>query len=92
MIESLASVAVTLMAFYALVGLVFAVFFVWSGVGRIDPSAGEGSWGFRLLILPGCVALWPLMLRRLRSHRPPPEEHNAHRDLAREPDLRREGR
>mgnify|MGYP006908261177 FL=1 len=84
MLETLAATLVTLGAVYALVGVVFALIFVWRGVGVIDPAAREGTWGFRLLILPGCVAFWPLLLGRWRRRQPPPEERNAHRDLARE--------
>jgi hypothetical protein len=65
-------------------GLVFAPFFVAFGVGRIDPAARGSTWGFRLMIVPGVVALWPLLLRRVWLRKPPPEERNAHRRAARE--------
>lgn len=56
---------------YAGIGLLFAVWFVFTGVGRLDPAAKDGPWGFRLLILPGTAALWPLLVRKLVSN------HNA---------------
>jgi hypothetical protein len=68
---------------YTGLGLLFAVAFVARGAARIDPQAEGGSWGFRLAILPGVVALWPLLARRWARGLPPPEERNAHRDLAR---------
>lgn len=72
-----------LLGIYFAVGVVSAVPFVWFGVKRIDPHAAHGSWGFRLLIFPGAVALWPLLLnRRLRGMSEPPEERTAHRKLA----------
>ena len=49
---------------WASLGLLFAIPFVWRGVDRIDPDARAGSIGFRALILPGAVALWPVLLRR----------------------------
>ena len=65
---------------YALVGVVFALAFVTRGAGRIDPVARAGTWGFRLTIFPGVVALWPLLLRRWRAGGgEPPVECNAHR-------------
>jgi hypothetical protein len=68
---------------YLLCGLLFAIPFVVTGVGRIDPHARHGSWGFRLLIIPGAVALWPLLARRwLAGIGEPPEEKNAHREAA----------
>ncbi len=74
---------VTLLGIYAGLGLLFAVAFVVRGAARIDPQADGGSWGFRLAILPGVAALWPLLARRWVRQRTPPEERNAHRDLAR---------
>jgi hypothetical protein len=58
--------------------------FVLLGVNQIDPHASRSSWGFRILILPGAMFLWPLLARRWAGgiHQPP-EEHNAHRRLAR---------
>ena len=66
---------------YALVGLLFALPFLSRGVGRVDPAAAESGWGFRLIILPGVVALWPLLALRWRVGEPP-SERNAHRDAA----------
>ena len=70
-------------AVYLGFGLFFALFFVTRGAQRIDPQADGGSWGFRLAILPGCAALWPVLMRRWLRRLPPPEERNAHRKLAR---------
>lgn len=47
---------------YAVAGAVFALPFAWRGAGALDPAARTGSPGFRLLILPGSAALWPLLL------------------------------
>lgn len=49
--------------FYGFAGLVFAAVFLPLGIGRISPEA-RGSYLFRLLILPGVVGLWPLVLWR----------------------------
>jgi hypothetical protein len=69
---------------YLACGLLFAILFVLVGVNRIDPHARLGSWGFRLLIIPGTMFLWPLLARRWWSgRREPPEERNAHRCAAR---------
>ena len=68
---------------YAACGFLFAIPFVLKGVKLIDPHAAHGSWGFRLLIVPGTLALWPLLLRRwLKGISEPPEERNAHRQAA----------
>lgn len=70
---------------YLCCGLVFAIPFALVGVKKIDPHAAQGSWGFRLLIIPGTMAFWPLLLRRWAAGiKKPPEECNAHRRAARE--------
>ncbi len=69
---------------YLLFGMLFGIAFVLRGAGRIDPGAREAGWGFRLLILPGAAALWPILLRRwLRGAQAPPVERNAHRQAVR---------
>lgn len=51
-------------ALYAAAGVVFALLFLAFGIARIDNGAKGTGIGFRLLILPGLIALWPLMLIR----------------------------
>jgi len=72
---------------YLALGALFAPAFALWGCGRLDPAAATGSAGFRILILPGAAALWPLLLKRwLCGARSPPAERNAHRDAAPPPD------
>ena len=47
---------------YLLVGLLFSVPFLLRGAAAIDPDAAEGSLGFKALVFPGVVALWPLLI------------------------------
>jgi len=47
----------------------FAVPFVARWAGRLDPAARTGTLGFRLLIVPGTVLLWPWLARRLLGAR-----------------------
>jgi hypothetical protein len=49
---------------YAALGLLFGVSFVAWGIEKVDPAARGAGIGFRILILPGVAALWPLMLVR----------------------------
>ena len=72
------------LAAYLACGFLFAVPFVLIGVKRIDPHASYGTWGFRLLILPGTTFLWPWLVKRwISGAHEPSEERNAHRNAAR---------
>ncbi len=76
----IAAAFLMLLGAYLACGLVFAIPFALAGAKKIDPHATHGSWGFRVLIVPGTMALWPLLLRRWTAGvHEPPEECNAHR-------------
>lgn len=55
---------VGIVAGYAVLGLLFAGPFLVRGVTRLDPAARGTSLAFRLAILPGTVALWPVLARK----------------------------
>lgn len=79
---ALVHVLLAALGVYLVAGLVFAVPFVLFGAARIEPAARGATWGFRLIILPATVALWPWLAWRWASERPA-VERNAHRDRAR---------
>lgn len=49
---------------YLLIGAVFAVVFLWRGAVVLDEAAKGISWRTRMLLFPGSVALWPLLLQK----------------------------
>jgi hypothetical protein len=53
---------------YVAAGLLFAPPFLIWGLPRIDSAARGSSLAFRLLILPGTAAFWPLLLHRWLRH------------------------
>lgn len=55
---------------YVIAGSAFAIWFVCRGAASLDPAAGASGWGFRLIILPGAVALWPYLLLRITRKEP----------------------
>ena len=76
----IAAAFLILSGIYLICGLAFAVPFAFFGVGKIDPHAAHGTWGFRLLIVPGTILLWPILAQRcVKGVHEPPEEKNAHR-------------
>ena len=52
----------TLLYAYLVFGILFGVAFVATLAGKIDDNALDGSWGFRLMILPGSILLWPFLV------------------------------
>lgn len=62
MIESAFGILLQVATLYAVVGVVTAVWFFARHIKRLDPSAAGGSIGFRVLVAPGVVALWPVIL------------------------------
>jgi hypothetical protein len=59
------------LALYGLAGAVFAIAFVTAGIHRVDPLARHAPVSFRLIVIPGVAAFWPLLLARwIRSARP----------------------
>ncbi len=80
----IAAAFLILLGAYLACGLLFAIPFALVGVKKIDPHAAHGSWGFRVLVIPGAMAFWPMLLRRwVTGVKVPPEECNAHRRAAR---------
>ena len=51
-------------AFYLAIGFLVGIPLLIVGIGRIDPATKAAPWTFRVLVLPGVVALWPLFVRR----------------------------
>jgi len=64
MSETVAKASVYFLEAYAGLGLIFALPFVFIGVQHLDSEAQGSGVGFRLLILPGAAALWPMLLYR----------------------------
>lgn len=47
---------------YGVLGLAVGLGFVLRGVNRVDPVAAGSPVVFRLVILPACIGLWPVVL------------------------------
>lgn len=65
---------VNLVSLYLLAGVIVAVLYVWRGVTLVDPAARATTWPFRLIIIPGCAALWPFVLMQWIRAEPPPRD------------------
>ena len=49
---------------YLLSGLLFAIPFVLKGASKVDEAAKGATWGFRVIIIPGTMVFWPLLLKK----------------------------
>ena len=58
------------LAIYLLAGVLFAIFFLTKGIEKIDTAAHGSGWGFRLIILPGTIVLWPVLLNKWIKAKP----------------------
>lgn len=72
---------------YMFAGLVFSAIFVVFGIQRVDSDAQGPNIGFRLIIIPGLCAFWPLLATRWMRGKGKPTERNAHRRAAAKPPI-----
>ena len=54
-----------IMAAYSIMGLLFGVYFFFAGAKKMDPAIAESKWTVRLLLLPGAIGLWILLLPKV---------------------------
>lgn len=58
------TIILIIIAVYLIAGVLFAIPFVIKGVTRIDEGAHDSGWGFRIIIIPGTVIFWPLLMKK----------------------------
>ena len=49
---------------YLLTGFIFSTVFLITGIEKTDEGAHGSGPGFRIMILPGCMLFWPLLLKK----------------------------
>jgi uncharacterized membrane protein YphA (DoxX/SURF4 family) len=54
-------------ALYLIAGVLFAVLFLTKGIQKVDSTATGSTIGFRLIILPGTIIFWPVLLHKWRT-------------------------
>ena len=81
-VVSIVTWAINVVRAYIIAGLVFAIPFVLFWAQRVDHAAKGSSLGFRIIIIPGVAAFWPMLAIRLLRGKTKPIERTAHRDLA----------
>ncbi len=69
---ALATALASALGFYLVLGGLYGLFFISFGAARMVPAARGSGIGFRLMILPGAVLLWPVLLGRMIRGYPAP--------------------
>jgi hypothetical protein len=67
MTEILVKTGLMVISLYLISGLLFALPFLVKGVHSLDEGVKKSSVFMKILIFPGTVALWPLLLSKWRK-------------------------
>ncbi|MEM6523131.1 MAG: hypothetical protein AAGF85_10200 [Bacteroidota bacterium] len=59
------SIAVDVFFVYLLIGLLFSAWFALAGARKLDNGVSGTPWHFKLIIIPGAVLLWIILLLKL---------------------------
>ncbi len=64
MLVTIVTIILIILAVFLLAGILFVFFFLARGLQKIDEGVHGSSIGFRIIIIPGCIVFWPVLLRR----------------------------
>jgi hypothetical protein len=64
MLVTIATIILIMFAVFILAGMLFVFFFLARGLQKIDAGIHGSSIGFRIIIIPGCIVFWPVLLRK----------------------------
>jgi hypothetical protein len=45
-------------------GFLFTIAFIFKGIQTVDESAQKSSLGFKIIIIPGIIVFWPVLLKK----------------------------
>ncbi|MDY8134550.1 hypothetical protein [Aquimarina sp. 2201CG5-10] len=55
----------TILGIYAIIGVLFGIYFFIKGAFQIDELIADSKWTVRLLLVPGAIGLWPILLLKI---------------------------
>ena len=53
-----------IVAVYLLVGVLFVIPFLMKGLNKVDQGAHGSTIGFKIIIIPGVIVFWPVLLSK----------------------------
>ena len=57
-------VVLIIVLIYLLLGVLFVIPFLVKGLTKVDEGAHGGTIGFKIIIIPGVVVFWPVLLNK----------------------------
>ena len=57
-------ITLIVVAVYLLLGILFVIPFLLKGITKVDEGAHGGTIGFKIIIIPGVIVFWPLLLKK----------------------------
>lgn len=54
----------TLVLIYLGLGVLFVIPFLIKGILKVDEGAHGGTTGFKIIIIPGVIVFWPVLLKK----------------------------
>lgn len=63
-IENSITYMLWLFLLYISLGIIFCIAFLIKGIDTIDENVPGSSWGFKIIIIPGVILLWPALLKK----------------------------
>lgn len=64
MFQTTMVIILIILAAYIALGVLFVVPFQLKGLQKIDEGIHGSTIGFRIIIIPGCILLWPVLLQK----------------------------
>lgn len=65
--ETSIQILIAFLGIYTGIGVLFSLFFFFKGAFIIDEIVADSKWTVRLLLIPGAIALWPFLLKKIIS-------------------------
>lgn len=67
MIETIVTIFLLLLGVYVLIGIIFYFPFIKKGVHKIDDGVKDAPLFMKVLIFPGAVVLWPVLVKKVKK-------------------------
>jgi hypothetical protein len=49
---------------YLMIGVLFVIPFLRKGISKVDEGTHHGTTGFKIIIIPGVIVFWPVLLNK----------------------------